>query len=261
MSKKETGTFHAVVFDLFGTLVPAFSKSDHEAFLSDIASDLGCHQTQVSSAWLAAGTDRMTGRLGAVEPMVRALVGITGLSPSEETIRKILDRTLEFHRRALVPKPAAVEVLRWLRGQGLRIGVLSDCSPEVPHVWSSLSMAQWVDATGFSCEEGTLKPDPEFFGKILKRLGVRPDRALYVGDGSGTELSGAKKFGMDVLPVRIDLSDVYDPVRPDVENWIGEIASDLAEIPRLLRQMGRRHEHERRSLIDSRANEGRFPAT
>lgn len=44
------------------------------------------------------------------------------------------------------------------------------------------------------------------------------------------ELTGAAEAGMRPVLKRIDLSDVYDRHRPDVENWRGLAVNEIKEI-------------------------------
>ncbi|MDE0554652.1 MAG: HAD family hydrolase, partial [Candidatus Poribacteria bacterium] len=58
-----------------------------------------------------------------------------------------------------------------------------------------------------------------------------PHECLYVGDGSGEELAGVAAVGMLPILKRVDLTDVYDPHRPEVENWQGIAIDEIAELP------------------------------
>ena len=87
------------------------------------------------------------------------------------------------------PRPEAVPVLRALRERGLRVGLVSDCSAELPTYFPDLPIAPYVDAPVFSFVTGHRKPAPENYLACCAALGVEPAECLYVGDG-GSERAG-----------------------------------------------------------------------
>jgi len=69
-----------------------------------------------------------------------------------------------------------------LRVDGYLLGVLTDCTAEVPELWPSLPYAALVDAVTFSCDVGHRKPHPVGYCDIVRKLGVGAENCLYVGD-------------------------------------------------------------------------------
>jgi putative hydrolase of the HAD superfamily len=123
----------------------------------------------------------------------------------------------------------AVGTLGRLRARGLGVGVVSDCTHELPACWPTLPVAPLVDATVFSVEVGERKPHPELYLSACRRLGVAPADVLYVGDGGSNELTGARAVGMTA--VRLVAADaatalVYDPE----EGWNGPVVDGLAAV-------------------------------
>ena len=126
-------------------------------------------------------------------------------------------------------RPEALPVLRQLRGQGFRIGLLSDCTIELPEAWPRLPVAGLVEAPVFSCLERTRKPDPRLFHKVAAELQAAPEQCLYVGDGGGRELTGAAAVGM--RPVLLAGPDWHPHGARDREpDWGGERISSLTEL-------------------------------
>jgi HAD superfamily hydrolase (TIGR01509 family) len=72
-----------------------------------------------------------------------------------------------------------------------------DCAlPE--HVERS-GLSPLLDTIVSSASVGVAKPNPRIFQVALERLGVRPDRALHVGDERSDE-EGAAAAGMRFAP-------------------------------------------------------------
>jgi putative hydrolase of the HAD superfamily len=130
------------------------------------------------------------------------------------------------------PRANAVEVLTALRAKGLRIGLLSDCSAELPELWADLPLADLVDEPVFSALVGERKPHRAMYTTVCERLGVEPTECLYVGDGGSNELTGATAFGMRA--VLIADADWATGHRFDSDDWHGESVADLSEVPALL---------------------------
>jgi putative hydrolase of the HAD superfamily len=123
-----------------------------------------------------------------------------------------------------------------LRARGLKIGVLSDCTNEVPILWPASVYASLVDAAVFSSVLGVRKPDQRTYAAVLTELRVRPDDCLYVGDGGSSELSGARKAGL--RPILLDVAG-EDHFRYDHElDWNGESVASLADVLRLVDDSG-----------------------
>jgi putative hydrolase of the HAD superfamily len=131
------------------------------------------------------------------------------------------------------PRADAVDVLTTLRANGFRVGLLSDCSAELPELWPDLPLGGLVDEPVFSALVGERKPHPKMYTTVCQRLGVPPGECLYVGDGGSNELTGATAFGMRA--VLIADAGWATGHRFDSDDWHGETITELTEVPALLR--------------------------
>jgi len=104
-------------------------------------------------------------------------------------------------QRVLTPRPDAEDTLRRLRDSGFKIGLISDCTPEIPALFWSTPLAPYIHSGVFSPIDGLTKPSPRIFKMACEALGVPPERCWYVGDGGSHELTGAKSFGMEAVLV------------------------------------------------------------
>ena len=227
----------AVVFDLFGTLVYEFPRSDWDEWLRTAAAVLEADPDAFGAAWSATGIERQTGRLGDVEENLRTVAARAGAWPTDAQITEALEARAEMYRRWFVPRPGAEEVLARLREDGRRLALVSMCAPDTPGMWRASPLGGSVDVEVFSCETGLRKPDPEIYRRAIEELGVPPEACLYVGDGAYGELSGAAAVGMHPVLIR-DPDEQEEMLRPEAEEWTGRTIGSLHEVPGLLAMSG-----------------------
>jgi putative hydrolase of the HAD superfamily len=117
---------------------------------------------------------------------------------------------------------------------GCKIGLISDCSSEVPAIWNNTLFAELFDVAIFSCSVGMKKPDIRIYQLSAKQLEVKPQDCLYVGDGSSRELSGAMRAGMTPVLIRA-LDEPNDAHQIEAENWDGPTISSLQDVLTLIK--------------------------
>ena len=93
--------------------------------------------------------------------------------------------------------PAAAATLHALRRHGLAVAVVSNWDVGLREQLRELGLRDVPVVT--SAEVGVPKPDPAVFRQALELLGVRPERALHVGDSDSDE-AGARAAGMRFAP-------------------------------------------------------------
>jgi putative hydrolase of the HAD superfamily len=230
--------YAAVIFDLFGTLVDNFSFEGYERVLHEMALALGLRGGDFARLWAEEATFnmRLTGAFGGVEGNIEHVCVALGGDPEPSRIAAAARMRVEFTRRGLLPRADAVHTLSTLRAAGCKTGLVSDCTAEVPLLWSDTPLAPLMDATVFSCVELVKKPDPRMYELACERLAVAPGDCLYVGDGGSRELTGAAKAGMHPVLIRVPYDRMYDPFRPDAEEWKGPRISTLEEILALVEE-------------------------
>ena len=229
-------TYDAVIFDLFGTLVPSFGGEPYEACLREMAAAVGADAQAFGRLWLDHGivSRRTTGGFDSQAACIEHICRLLGLSPSRDAVQSAVEARTRLVRASLAPRPDAVETLRRLREMGLRTGLMTVCSPEVPQLWDETPLAPLVDAALFSCSVGLDKPDPRFYALACERLGVAGNRCLYVGDGAGRELSGAVKAGMRAALICPPAEAAVIMKHADAREWRGPSVAALAEVIDLL---------------------------
>jgi len=227
--------YDAVVFDLFGTLVPEFTKEEFYGTVVEAARRLDADVERFREAWIASAVDRQTGRWPTIEDGVRGIVATLGLAePDEHALAEALAPRTEMYARMFHPRPGALETLQELKARAYPIALVSMCAADTPAIWRASPMAPFVDVEVFSCETGLRKPDPAIYLAATQELGVPPDRCLYCGDGAYGELSGAEAVGMTAYLIRDPDLLPEDALRPDAEEWDGNAVDDLRELLDLL---------------------------
>jgi putative hydrolase of the HAD superfamily len=129
-------------------------------------------------------------------PLAEAL-HILGASP--EAAEEIAAMRRAVTEQGLVPVPGALETISELRSRGLRIGLVTICTDDVPALWPETPFHGLFDAEVFSCTVGLRKPDPRIYLLACEQLGVDPGDAVFVGDGANDELAGAERVGMTAV--------------------------------------------------------------
>jgi putative hydrolase of the HAD superfamily len=226
--------FDAVVFDLFGTLVYEFPRSEWDGWLDTSAAILEADPDAFHGAWRATAADRQTGRAGDIEENVRTVAARAGVWPTDAQVTEVLELRTELYRKWFVPRPGAVEVLRDLRERRVPTALISMCAPDTPALWRASALADLIVVEVFSSEVGLRKPAPEIYLLACERLGVEPGACLYVGDGAYAELSGASAVGMHAVLIRDPADSEDEPLRPEAEDWSGPSIAHLGEVAGLL---------------------------
>ena len=91
--------------------------------------------------------------------------------------------------------PGVRESLRRLKRRGLELAVVANFDLTL-HEWlKRLGLETFFAIVVTPADAGVTKPDPQIFLLALERLGVRPERALHVGDGAVDE-EGARAAAM-----------------------------------------------------------------
>ena len=224
--------YKAIIFDLFGTLVDSYSIQGYNRLITDMASALEVPSEGFSKLWRDTAYERAIGIFKTTEDSIRNICKRLLISVSDENIRKCEQIRLENTRKALTHKKGAVELLKSLKGLGYKIGLITNCSAEVPLIMKNTELLNFFDVTIFSASVGMKKPDPQIYNLACEQLGVEPNECLYIGDGDSNELSGASQLGMYAVMIR-DPNEL-DPYRLVNVDWAGRKIENFIEIMNLI---------------------------
>jgi HAD superfamily hydrolase (TIGR01509 family) len=122
----------------------------------------------------------------------------------------IVDSLWEAHQKFglwTVPIDGAPETVSGLKARGFRIGVVSNAEGRVEQDLAAAGFRGLFETVVDSHLVGVEKPDPEIFHIALKRMGVSPEGAIYVGDLPSVDVAGARAAGLGA--VLLDRHDLY----------------------------------------------------
>jgi len=225
-------TTRAVVFDYFGTLTRTIIAMTTDTERDALGAALGVDPIAFEDQWRTSYAARSTGRTGDLAATLRAMAKAVGGDPTDAGVAEAVRLRRTAYLRAAQPRPDAVDILRSLKADGLRLAVVSDCSDELVDLWPRLSVSAYVDTPVFSAVVGRRKPDPAMYGEACTGLAVEPAECVYVGDGGSGELTGAQAFGM--RPVLLADDDWAVGHRYDPDTWDGPVIHRLADVRTVL---------------------------
>ena len=176
------GRIEAVVCDFGGVLTtPLF-----EAFAS-IQEEFG-----IESKDLGGAMELLTEREGEnpLFPLERGEIAEDAfLKKLDAALQELLGRETHVHRfrmalfEGLEPNPPMIELMRELRGRGLRMAMLTNNVREWEPLWRAmLPVDEIFEAVVDSGFVGHRKPERRIYEITIERLGVPFERCLFVDD-------------------------------------------------------------------------------
>jgi HAD superfamily hydrolase (TIGR01509 family) len=221
----------AVVFDWGGTLTP-ISEVDLVEVWRSAARLLSVDRTDELTDALYAAERAMWDdaadhfRSGLVVDVVRSAMSQCGLELTDAALAAAVAAYLAEWLPHSAAQPAARPVLQAVRDRGLRTGLLSNT--HWPREWHEErlvddGLTDLLDAAVFTSDLEYRKPHATAFEKVLDRLGVEPEQAVFVGDRMYDDVFGAHSIGMRTIWIRNQASMSWD-VEPDA------VVDSLAEV-------------------------------
>jgi putative hydrolase of the HAD superfamily len=207
----------AVIFDLWDTLVD-WPVGEGEELKRRVAEHVGGDADAFEQAWRESYRASQTGPFADV---------LRSLGVPDEHVDAHVTARHDFGRRFLRLRDGAREAIAELRRRGVKLGLITVCSEEVPAAWPESELAGLFDAETFSSECGLVKPEPEIYLRTAEALGVPAEECFFVGDGANDELAGAERVGM--TPV-LFAPDGRELLWPQVRGWRGLRVSSVADV-------------------------------
>ncbi len=199
----------ACFFDLDGTLLPMDQEVFVKSYLSRLANCMVRHgydpETLVKAVW--AGTSAMVRNDGSQTNqtvfwnVVDELFG-RDTRADEPLFEQFYREEFQQVRRDCGCNPKASETIRKLRGKGIRIVLATN--PLFPPIatrsrvrWAGLDPADFEYITTYD-NSSYCKPNPDYYREILRKLGLRGEECLMVGNDVAEDMI-AEALGMRVF--------------------------------------------------------------
>ena len=125
-----------------------------------------------------------------------------GCGVPEGVVEQVGQRLREEHEREHLwtrVEEGTAEALARARETGVRLGVISNADGRVEALLRKVGLRGEVEFVVDSHVVGVEKPDPRIFLEGVRRMGLRPDECLYVGDLYPVDVVGARRVGMRAL--------------------------------------------------------------
>jgi putative hydrolase of the HAD superfamily len=225
--------FEAVIFDLFGTLVDDFGSSIGQMH-QEMAAALAAPYEQFIALWGQTAKMRIIGAFETVEANIKYVCDTIKVSPTAEQLEKAVEIRMKYIGQALRPRPDAISTVNELKNKGHKIGLLSNCSIEIPILWQETAFAELFDTTIFSSREGLKKPDARIFNLACERLGTMPGSCLYIADGEDHELKAAASVGLHPVLIRTSSQKNRGELHQEAKDWQGPSIDSLKEVLQLI---------------------------
>lgn len=189
----------AIFFDLFETLISEFENGSRKAPRSTLLEEqLQVDTIRYRAEWNSRQGKRMDGTYSDFPTVMREILHVLEHPINEEIIEilhteRIAAKAIPFGNM----DKSILLMLEELKKLGLKICLISNCTPEEVTAWHSSELAEYFDDALFSYEVKLAKPNPLIYQLACDRIGVSPEESLFVGDGGSNELHGAAKVGID----------------------------------------------------------------
>jgi putative hydrolase of the HAD superfamily len=216
----------ALLVDLFSTLIPG-GHAERKVVHREMAQVLRVDPDAFADAFDATAYERFTGAYGDLPNTLREIARRSGGHPTDAEVEQATDLRRALARQLINAAPlSTLSALAELRALGWRTALVSNITSETQLQWPTSPLAQHFEATAFSAEVGSAKPEPAIYLAACEALAVDPTECVYIADGSDHELPAAAALGMHTIQTTEHANS--DPT------WPGSTITSFAALPDLL---------------------------
>ncbi len=130
-----------------------------------------------------------------------------------------------------VARPDVKEVVLELSRRGYHLGIIANTitETEIPDWLEEDGLIDYFKAVVLSSNTGLRKPGPEIYLEAARRVGVQPDRSMYVGDNPSRDILGARLAGFGMVVILMEPATL-EKEPPTGENKPDKIIKELSEL-------------------------------
>lgn len=139
---------------------------------------------------------------------------------------------LSCFKSVAVKFPFTESVLKELSSMGIRLGLITNGSPEVQNrKIDMLGLREYMEEIIISGDYPFKKPDTQIFTLMAERLNVDASEMMYIGDHPLFDVEGSRKAGC--IPVWVKTTGTW--IFPEIEKPALQVET-IAEIPQIIRE-------------------------
>jgi HAD superfamily hydrolase (TIGR01662 family) len=121
-----------------------------------------------------------------------------------------------------VPRPDVTKVVIELSKRGYLLGIIANTitETEIPDWIETDHLTEYFKTVILSSKLGIRKPNPEIYLEAARRIGVKPENCVYVGDNPVRDVEGAHAagYGMSIIliePATLKKEPPKGDIKPD----------------------------------------------
>jgi HAD superfamily hydrolase (TIGR01549 family) len=117
-------------------------------------------------------------------------IGIFNNVENRKRLEEIFN--LEFEKVGTFPETK--NILERLKLMGYKIGLISNAYPRTrQEVLEKNDLVKYFDVIFLSYEIGMTKQNPRYYKKMLKKMGIPPEKSIMIGDSLNSDIKMSKK--------------------------------------------------------------------
>ena len=207
----------AVIFDMFETLATFFETPLY--FGAQIAKDAGIPEENFNALWRPTEHARSIGEMTLEQTLEMILR--ENQCYSEKLLKDIVTKRVASKQDCFQHIHSdIIPMLAKIKEKDILIGLISNCYSEEVEAIRNSDLFPYFDAAYLSYEQGVWKPDEEIFVRCMKKLSVKAEECLYIGDGGSYELETASKLGMTALQAVWYFKDEFSHLAERKEDFV-----------------------------------------
>ena len=188
-----------IFFDLFFTLViPRYEENEenNEYYELCISKEKWDEMAEDEVLYY----ERASGKIKDASDIIRKILNKCGINKNESDIERIAKKRINRFERSLSNvETNIIKTLEVLSENTKRMCLISNADVIDKFGWASSPIKKYFEEAIFSCDIGVLKPDKRIYEIALRKMGIEPKKAVFIGDGGSEELRGAKDLGMHTI--------------------------------------------------------------
>ncbi len=191
----------AVFFDLFETLITEYDPNWHPGL--SVADRLNIDNQKFKKEWHKRKDLRHKGNFFGYRDILIDICRTLNVPIDDNIINELYQERIRNKARSFENIDNNVlKMLEDLKEMKLMLGLISNCEIEEVLEWEKCQLPLFFDIKIFSYEVKMTKPSKEIYLYACKQSNVKLEDSIFVGDGNGDELAGAKNTGMTPIQAK-----------------------------------------------------------